>query len=110
MPPTPGHGTRADIEAAHMHHCENEPGGPVFALKQELAVMGTKLEAVHTASVELKTTFRTGAWWLATSVSAMAVAVAILAYLATARTGGETTKGESPSIVKTAHAETKGSP
>ena len=105
MPPPPIHGMRAESEPAAWHRCANKEGGPVHEIKKELAAMGAKLEAATTATVELKTTFRTGAWWSAMSVSALAVAVAVLAYLATTRTGERASH-----VVPQAHAETKGSP
>lgn len=105
MPPTPIHGPKAESEQAAWHRCANQDGGPVHEIKKELAAMGAKLEAAATATVELKTTFRTGAWWSAMSVSALAVAVAVLAYLATTRPSEHTSH-----VVPQAHAETKGSP
>ena len=97
MPGTPIHGMRAESEAAHMHRCENEEGGPVYAIKKDL-------RDVRDTLIAMKATFKTWGKVASLSFAALTLAVGILTYVQATR------DGRASHVVPQAHAETKGSP
>ena len=95
MTPTPGHGTKTDKERAHMFECWDEEGGPGWQLRQQvdklrLWVAGASVLGII-ASIAGPVVL---AWWLSTRLPAPPAPRA----------------GDSPALIKTAHAETKGIP
>ena len=96
---TPPHGIKqsGDEEAAHMHRCESEEGGPVYGLKQEV-------KALQSGFVDMTATIRTWGRAIAGAVSLLTLAVALLGYLSMRE------KDRAPHIVPQAQAATKGSP
>lgn len=95
----PPHGIKQndDEEAAHMHRCESEEGGPVYELKQEV-------KALQSGFVDMTATIRTWGRAIAGAVSLLSLVVAFLVYLSMRE------KDHAAHIVPQAHAETKGSP
>lgn len=92
---TPPHGTNLKDtgereaakteEAAHMHRCENEPGGPVCNLKREMASMHEAIDEMAQGFVGMRATFKTWGKAGTLALSVLALAVSILVYLQAAR-------------------------